>query len=178
MNPKAFGPIRQIAYVVADLEASMRHWADTAGVGPWTVYRNTRLEGQYRGAPTTVKIHVGLSYQDEVQIELIQVTSRTPSPYQDEAGAALLGPHHVAWHSRDLEGDVQRARARGLQLSFAGGNGLVRVVYLHAPQEPQTRFELIEAVPAVLEGFAAGVEASRRWDGSGNVLQVFDFDAA
>ena len=28
----------QVAYVVKDLDSSVRHWADNLGIGPWTVY--------------------------------------------------------------------------------------------------------------------------------------------
>ena len=114
MNRKTYGPIRQIAYIVEDLDAAIRHWIAFAGIGPWTVYRNTSMRGHCRGADTTVKMNVGLSYQDEVQIELIQVTSKTPSPYQDASGRSLIGMHHIAWLSRDIDGDVARARQRGL----------------------------------------------------------------
>ncbi len=31
-------PIRQVALVVRDLDAAVRHWWDVLGVGPWTVY--------------------------------------------------------------------------------------------------------------------------------------------
>jgi len=30
-----FGPLRQIGYVVSDIERAMRHWVDVCGVGPW-----------------------------------------------------------------------------------------------------------------------------------------------
>jgi hypothetical protein len=177
MSTKIFGPVRQIAYVVADLDASIRHWIDFAGVGPWTVYRNTTMRGDCRGIETAVKLNVGLSYQDDVQIELIQVTSRTPSPYQDAAGRPLIGMHHIAWHSRDIDSDVTKARKRGLSTAFAASNGLVRVAYMESRQEPGMLLEFIEAVPVVLEGFAVGVKASREWDGASNPVHVFDFEA-
>jgi methylmalonyl-CoA/ethylmalonyl-CoA epimerase len=177
MNTKAFGPIKQLAYVVADLDASIRHWVDFAGVGPWTVYKNTAMHGHCRGIETSVKMTVGLSYQGDLQIELIQVTSRTLSPYQDATGAPLLGMHHIAWHSRDIDGDVARARERGLTPAFVAGNGVVRVAYMESAAEPGLLLEFIEAAPVVLEGFAAGVKASREWDGGSELLQVIDFQA-
>ena len=30
-----YGEIRQLGYVVHDIEAAMRHWIDVLGVGPW-----------------------------------------------------------------------------------------------------------------------------------------------
>ncbi|HZR38357.1 MAG TPA: VOC family protein [Nevskia sp.] len=177
MNTRTYGPIRQIAWLVEDLDAAIRHWMEFAGVGPWTVYRNTTLNGHCRGVPTRVKMDVGLSYQDEVQIELIQVTSRTPSPYQDAQGRTLVGMHHVAWLSRDIDGDVAQARRRGLTAAFEASNGVVRVAYMESAAEPGLLLEFIEAAPVVLEGFAAGIQAAREWDGRSNPVSVIDFEA-
>lgn len=177
MNAKAFGPIKQVAYVVNDLNASMQHWMDFAGIGPWTVYKNATMRGDCRGVETAVKMDVGLSYQDELQIELIQVTSRTPSPYQDAAGSPLLGMHHIAWHSADIDSDVTKARQRGMTPAFVASNGLVRVAYMESAAEPGLLLEFIEAAPVVLDSFAAGVAATRVWDGSSAPIQVFDFEA-
>ena len=41
--------------------------------------------------------------------------------------------------------------------------------------EPGLLLELIESAPPVLQGFAAGVKASRDWDGVEPLLQVIDF---
>ena len=171
------GPIRQIAYVVEDLDASIQDWIVLHGIGPWTLYRNTTMRGQCRGAETTVKMHVGLSYQNDVQIELIQPLSNTRSPYQDVSGKPLSGLHHIAWHAQDLDGEVARAQAAGLVPVFAASNGAVRVCYLESPREPGPLYELIEAVPLVLDGFAAGAQASRTWDGRTAPVSVIDFEA-
>src|SRR3546814_7236603 len=118
-----FGPIQQIAYVVEDIDASIQHWMQFTGVGPWTVYRNTTMLGHCRGIATTVQMHAALSYQDQMQIELIQVTSRTPSPYQDASGHPLIGMHHIARHSHDLDADIAAAQARGLRTAFSASTG-------------------------------------------------------
>ena len=33
-----YGPIFQVAYVVADFEATLRHWTDVMGVGPFYLF--------------------------------------------------------------------------------------------------------------------------------------------
>lgn len=177
MSPNAWGPVRQLAYVVEDLDAAIARWIALHGVGPWQVYRNTTLQGRYRGEKTAVKLHVGLSYQDGLQIELIQPVSQTPSPYQHDDGHPRVGMHHIAWHSADLARDVATARARGLVPVFEASNGVVQVAYFEAPQEPGPLYEFIAAVPLVLEGFAAGVQASRDWDGRSTPVHGFDFEA-
>lgn len=177
MNPNAWGPIRQIAYVVDDVDAAIARWTALHGVGPWTVFRNAAMQGRYRGQDTAVKLHVGLSYQGEVQIELIQPVSRSPSPYQFADGRPRSGMHHIAWHAAELERSAAEARGRGLAPVFEAGNGVVRVVYFEDPAAPGPLYELIEAVPAVLEGFASGLQATRDWDGRSTPVTVFDFEA-
>jgi hypothetical protein len=177
MSTQVYGPIRQIAWIVEDLDAAIRHWTGFTGVGPWMVFRNTTMSGHCRGVETKVRMNVGLSYQNEVQIELIQVTSKTPSPYQDSFGRPLVGMHHVAWLSSDIEGDVAKARQRGLVPAFEASNGAVRVAYMESACEPGLLLELIEAVPTVLEGFSSGARAAREWDGKSNPVQEFDFEA-
>ena len=34
---RLFGPLRQMGYVVPDVEAAMRHWVTVCGVGPWFI---------------------------------------------------------------------------------------------------------------------------------------------
>lgn len=177
MSQKLLGPIKQIAYIVESLDSSIRQWIALAGVGPWTVFKNTTMNGDCRGVATTVKMNVGLSYQDGMQIELIEVISKTPSPYQDANGRPLIGMHHIAWHSTDLDGDVARAQARGLKTAFAASNGAVRVAYMESAQAPGMLLEFIEATPVVLDGFAAGMKATQEWDGVNNPVQVYDFEA-
>lgn len=177
MSKKLLGPIKQVAYVVESVDSSIQQWIALTGVGPWTVFKNTTMRGDCRGVATTVKINVGLSYQDGMQIELIEVLSKTPSPYQDAGGHPLVGMHHVAWHSTDLDGDVARAKARGLSTAFSASNGTVRVAYMESKEAPGMLLEFIEASPPVLDGFAAGLKATQEWDGMSNAVQTFDFEA-
>ena len=177
MNSNAFGPIKQVAYLVEDLSPSLERWSRYSGIGPWTVYKNVVMVGQCRGQDTSVIIDVGLSYQGELQIEIIEVISRTPSPYQDAAGRTLVGMHHIAWMTGDLDADMDKAAGRGLSLAFAAANPASKVAYFESPAEPGIMFEFIQVTPIILEGFAQGVAASRDWDGREHILQTIDFAA-
>lgn len=177
MSKKLPGPIKQVAYIVDNVESAIQQWIKLTGVGPWMVFKNTTMRGECRGVPTTVKMNVGLSYQGGMQIELIEVFSQTPSPYQDANGRPLIGMHHIAWHSTDIEGDIAAAKARGLSTAFEASNGAVRVAYMESIEAPGLLLELIEATAPVLDGFASGLKASQEWDGSSNPIQVFDFEA-
>lgn len=161
------GPVRQVAWLTEDLEATTEQWRRLAGIGPWTVYRNVVLNGTYKGAPVQVMMDVALSYQGELQIEIIRPHGTGPSPYHDDAGRVRVGMHHVAWLVDDVAAARKEAVKGGLEtlLEAEAGGGATRVAYLQAPDDPAMLLELIEATPATLDGFTAGVAAARAWDG-------------
>ncbi len=109
---------------MADLDAAIDHWVTHAHVGPWTVFRGVTLNGRYAGADTVVTMDVAMGYTGDLQIELMQITSSTPSPYANSAGEPLVGPHHIAWITDDLDAALADARGRGLdELFVAEGPG-------------------------------------------------------
>lgn len=166
-----FGPVRQIAYVVRDLDASVRHWLRHTGIGPWTCFRNAVLEGRFLGQPVTVAIDVALGYQGELEIELIQPRG-SGTPYHDDAGRPLVGMHHIASFTDDLERAVAMARERGLAPRFEATNPVTRVAYLESPDEPGVLFELIQYSAEGLAGWRQRVEAARTWDGSDPIRTI------
>jgi methylmalonyl-CoA/ethylmalonyl-CoA epimerase len=169
----SFGPIRQIAWIVQDLEESVASWLRVSGVGPWTCFRNVAMTGTLRGAPVTVRMHVALGYQDGMEIELIQDLGAGPSPYRSGQGAPLIGMHHVGWFSADVAADVARGTERGMSVCFEAANEVTRVAYLEDTREPKLLFEFIEMNAAMRAGFEGRLAAARTWSG-GDPVQVFD----
>ena len=173
MRTQTFGPIRQIAWVVRDLEASVANWLRVSGVGPWTCFRNVAMTGVLRGAAAKVRMHVALGYQDDMEIELIEDLGHGPSPYRSADGIPLIGMHHVAWFSDDVAADVARGRERGMQVCFEAANEVTRVAYLEDPLERGLLLEFIEMNAMMREGFTARLAAARSWQG-GEAVRVID----
>jgi hypothetical protein len=173
MKTQPFGPIRQIAWVVRNLEESVDNWMRVSGLGPWTIFRNVAMAGTLDGQAAKVRMHVALGYQGDMEIELIEDLGAGASPYRDAAGAPLVGMHHVGWFSDDVLADVARGTARGMQVKFEAANEVTRVAYLADPREPKLLFEFIEMNEAMRAGFAGRLEASRTWQGE-NPIQVID----
>ena len=173
MKTQSFGPIRQVAWVVRDLEDSVHNWMRVSGVGPWTVFRNVAMTGTLEGQAAKVRMHVALGYQGDMEIELIEDLGAGASPYRSPAGEPLVGMHHVGWFSDDVAADVARGTARGMQVKFAAANEVTRVAYLSDPREPKLLFEFIEMNEVMRAGFAARLEAARTWQGD-TTLQVID----
>jgi methylmalonyl-CoA/ethylmalonyl-CoA epimerase len=173
VKTQPFGPIRQIAWVVHDLEESVANWLRVSGVGPWTCFRNVAMSGTYRGTAAKVRMHVALGYQEGMEIELIEDLGHGPSPYRSSSGAALIGMHHVAWFSDDVAADIARGQARGLQVCFEAANEVTRVAYLEDPREPKLLLEFIEMNAVMRAGLEARLAAARAWAGN-DPVQVID----
>jgi catechol 2,3-dioxygenase-like lactoylglutathione lyase family enzyme len=163
------GAIDQIGHVTGDLDAAVAMWTSHLGVGPWTVYRNVRLTGDYRGSPAEVTIDVALAYQGGIQIELIEPTSSAPSPYRDSAGALREGVHHIAWVVDNLAAAMDDFARRGLSPVFRAGNPASEVAYFEPA--PGVVWELIEG-KGMRAMIAAGLAAAEAWDGSNPVTEI------
>lgn len=176
MTQAKYGPIVQIGMVTDDLHGSITRWIDTMGVGPWTVFRNVTLRGQFRGQDTVIKMDVGLAYQGDTQVELIHVTNGAVCPYLAADGTPLSGLHHIAWLTDDLDALLAEALADGLEIVLRAESPGTRVAYLEAPGEKGIFFEYIESAQT-RQLIADGIAATRAWDGS-NPIHVIDFEAA
>ena len=177
MNAQSFGPIGQVAYLVEDIDASVDRWARYSGIGPWTIYKNVTLDGWWKGQDVKITMSVALSYQDDVQMELIQVISTGPCPYRRDDGSRIVRMHHMAWLTENFDADVAKAKERGLTQVFRAANAASKVTYFASPDEPGILWEFIEVTPMLKAGFDHGVAASRAWDGKDPILQVIDFSA-
>jgi catechol 2,3-dioxygenase-like lactoylglutathione lyase family enzyme len=167
----AEGPIYQIGHVVTDLDAAIASRLRIARIGPWLVFRGVEMEGTFRGEPTRVTIDVGLAWRGEVQIELIEVKSATPSPYQRADGSPLAGMHHLAWLVDDLDAAVAGATARGLREVFRAANPASAVSYLEDPDEPGILYEFIASEPTRAMT-APGIAEAAAWDGRDPVREI------
>ena len=170
------GNLQQVGYVTDDLDAAIRRWIGSTGIGPWTVYRNVVLAGEFCGRPCSVKMDVGLSYQGDLQIELIEPKTPAPSPYHDRDGRRLIGMHHVAWLSDDLAVDLARAVAQNLAKMFDASNEFSHVAYLTSPGEPGLILEYIQLSAEVRSGYARAIETCRSWDGVTQPVTTIDLE--
>ena len=103
------GPIRQIGYVVTDLDRAMAHWLEL-GVGPWFVLRGLPMQANYRGEPCETTLSVAWSNSGEMQIELIQQLDDTPSIFTEFLDGHGPGYHQLAYWATDFEATMRRSR--------------------------------------------------------------------
>lgn len=149
-------PFHQVAYVVEDLDASVRHWADVLGVGPWSVWtltpENTH-ETVYAGEPAAFAFRHALAWSDGVQFELVQPLEG-PSIFADQLADGGAGLNHVGRLVDDHAAESAALVASGytpLQSARFGASADGRFAYFGSPLDGA----IVELIQPPSERFAA-----------------------
>jgi hypothetical protein len=137
-----FGSLRQMGYVVRDIEAAMRHWVDVCGVGPWFYADRLPLTAfTYRGTRhDDLHVSVALANSGDVQIELIQQRCSTLSMYREFLAAGHEGLQHWSSWPEDYEARLERALANGYSVGQAGESPRGPFVYFAPGGSPRHRY--------------------------------------
>ncbi len=166
MVPLLARHVVQQAYVVDDIEAAMRRWTDTLGVGPWFYNPDIQVtDTLYRGEPTSLRFAGAITYAGETQLELIQQLDDSPSCYRDLFPKGREGHHHVAVFADDFDADVARYVAAGFAVAFSGANRDMRFAYCDTSSALGIMIEVLEDVPSIHASFDAVKAAAAAWDG-------------
>lgn len=164
-----FGAVAQAGYLVPDIEAAMRYWSETLGVGPFFYNDRVPIKNyRYRGQSYEPHNSVALANSGELQIELIQTRNDVPSMYRDfvQAGHGA-GLHHIAYWTENYDADLARLEAQGFKPVMQGEVGeRGRFVYFDTEYHPGAVIELSEVVGPKGTMFRMIREASEGWDGS------------
>ena len=162
------GEIRQVAYIVPDIEAAMKHWSEVLGVGPWFYNPHVPIRNyHYRGQQYEPHNSVALANAGSLQIELLQTRNDVPSMYRDFRLAGYQGVQHVAYWTENFDVDLARAEAAGFKVCMGGEVGKNgRFVYFEDTSGlPGTTIELSEVAGPKGRMFSMIREASHDWDG-------------
>ena len=161
------GEIRQLGYVVPDIEAAMDYWSRTLGVGPWFYNPKVPIENyRYRGEAHQPHNSVALANSGFVQVELIQTRNDVPSMYRDFLRAGRTGLQHVAYWTESYDDDLARLRAQGFEPVMSGEVGeRGRFIYFDTEYHPGTVIELSEVAGPKGKMFDMIRRASEGWDG-------------
>lgn len=168
--PVAHDVIKQIAYVVDDLDAAIAHWVRVLRVGPFFRFDDvSAADMRYRGAPATARLSIAVGNSGGVQIELIALRDGAPSIYRE----LTRGVNHLALLASDFDAETHRLEALGHPVAWALSlPGLCRVHYHDTLAVFGHFIELWEATDA-MRGFVEMVEsAAVGWDGSDPVRRL------
>ncbi len=142
--PRGF---HQLAYVVRDLDAAVRHWSDDLGIGPWRVWTMappTLTDMVYHGESVPFSFRHALATSGDLQFELIEPIDG-PSIFVDQLESAGEGANHIGIIVDDHAAAVADAIERGFTPLQSGRFGASRdglFAYFQPPGIP-TIIELI-----------------------------------
>jgi hypothetical protein len=167
MSLLKLGPVRQVGYVVKDVEMAMQEWINL-GVGPWFLTEKVPVENvQYMGKPSDMQFAVALSNSGYVQVELIQQLNDAPSMYSDFLNSGAEGIHHVSHWVEDFDEKSNILLDLGYINGQSGNIGPKgRFAYFVNPKLPGTIIEVSEAGGFKSEVFKAIADMCADWDGS------------
>jgi hypothetical protein len=164
------GVIKQIAYVVDDLDAAIARWVEIVGAGPFFRIDGARtVDVRYRGHAVEAEVSLALGNSGGVQIELIAPRGEAPSVFREGKG----GVHHLAYLARDFDGESQRLAALGHPVAWALTiPGICRVNYHDTLAVLGHFIEIWESTEA-MRGLLEMVEAAARgWDGRDPIRRI------
>jgi hypothetical protein len=171
-----FGAVRQVGYVVKDIEQAMAHWSGKLGVGPW-FYKEVvdTTEFRYYGkVATPPSLSIALANSGDLQIELIQQNDDAPSLYLDSLKRGGEGQQHLAYWTPDrFDEFVDRLLNAGYVEGHGGRMGTRgRFAYFVNPELPSGMFELSESTGGKAEYFEEVRRAAEQWDGKDPVRYI------
>lgn len=169
------GPIRQLGYVVDDIEDAMRHWSVVMGVGPWFYNPRVPIENySYDGESHVPHNSVALANSGYIQVELIQTRNDCPSMYRDFMQAGRRGLQHVAFWTEDYDSDLEKMLAKGFTPKMGGEVGRNgRFIYFAEEHHPGTVIELSEVLGPKGRMFDLIRAAAEGWDGVTDPVRPF-----
>lgn len=175
INP--FGSVRQIGYVVKDIEAAMTRWAQL-GIGPWFYNEDVQsVEYSYYGKPSPLpKLSIALANSGDTQFELIQQRNDAPTLYLDTLARNGECAQHIAYWTADrFDEFCSRLLELGYTEGHAGRMGSAtrgRFAYFLRPDFPSAMIEISESTGGKGEYFQQIRQASVEWDGSDPIRRV------
>jgi len=176
---RIFGPVCQNGYVVRDIEAAMRHWAEVMGVGPWFYIDRVQTDWfRHRGADSAVEMSIALANTGDLQIELIQPRNDAPSMYREFLDAGHEGLQHLAYWTRDYQGLYDKALALGYRVGHEGqiGGEQGRFAYFDTSVQAGAHAGTVVEISDISGGKGAFFEhvkkAAAGWDGADPIRPV------
>lgn len=158
--------VRQLAYVVRDLDAALKYWTETLKVGPFFLFEHCPLDNQiYRGSPSNVDVTLALGNSGALQIELIYQNNDEPSVYKEFLDAGREGVHHFGMMPVDYPATCAHYRALGHEAAFVSDIGGAELTYFDTVDAVGHFIELWDNNDTFKNLFTLVEDAATGWDG-------------
>ena len=153
MDKPAFTETTQIGIVVRDLDATIRKYVDSYGIGPWQVHQFKRediKEWYEHGQTVEPSMRIASAMVGQVQWELIQ-------PLDDKSIYARFlaekgeGVHHIAVAAANFDETLAAEAKRGsdlvLNCELDGKFSGIKVAYLGTQRDLGVILEIFNGLP-------------------------------
>lgn len=160
--------IMQMAYIVKDIRQAIQDWTGKLNVGPWFLLDHfTGDHPVYRGRESKADVAIAMSFAGHMNVELIQPNDTHPSVYRECIDTRGYGFHHWGVASADVDADIKRYEAMGMELAFragvpTGGD----VAYMDTHGAMPGFIELIATNDLMELAFSRFYGAALSWDGT------------
>jgi len=142
--------VAQIAFVVKDLDKTVKYYHEVFGIGPWQFYTYEKplvKKMSYHGKPAVHSNRIALSYFGPSRIELIEV-KEGDSVFNDHINKHGYGVQHLGFLVENMEEALIQAKEAGFDMlqdgSGFGLDGDGHYAYLDSEEDFGVMLELIE----------------------------------
>lgn len=159
---QAPGAVYHAGYVVSDLDAAIRHWAEKLGAGPFFLFEGFRFtKPKYRGQDVGPEVTLAFAFSGDFCVELIQQTDQAPSIYREPARTL----HHLGIAVPALDAALRPYEAAGVEVAFRGGFPFGGgCAYLDTVDNLGFMVELVERTEAIDQMLAGMKSAHLSWN--------------
>lgn len=165
--------IRQIGYVVPDLEAALAHWLGKTAAGPFVLMPDQRFAGwSFHGEPQDLVLDIAFGQIGDMMLELIQPRGPWPNVYGERPPQDAPFVHHFGF----LVDDMDRASAAidAPLITSAQIDDSAELRYFDVRSRFGVHFELITDTPSVRAFFDLSEGLTRDWDGKTVPVRRFE----
>lgn len=159
------GPVRQVAYIVDDVEAAALGWVKRFGIGPWRIKHGLRLDQcSYGGKLIDLDLSMASSYSNGLEVELIAQPEGPASMYSDFLQRNGPGAHHLCFFPADYAAAEAHLLATGMHVTLEGAIRGTRFAYFD-----DGLGQVIELADVSADGLAVRAERAAMadtWDGT------------
>jgi hypothetical protein len=156
----------QLAYVVADIETSIREYHQRMSVGPWQLRGPfTTTSARYHGKAVAISLSIAHAFAGHTMIELIQQHDQLPSVYTDTITRTGYGFHHWGVSCPDFDAKLEALSTENKAPVFEDKTAIgTRVAYVDFRDSMGGFVEYIEMTEAAEARYTAMYARALTWD--------------
>lgn len=171
------GNIRQLGFVVRDLDEAVAHWLEHTSAGPFVLMHGQRFDGwTYLGQPQDQVLDIAFAQAGPMMIELIQAKGPWPNVYGDAPPTEACVLHHFGILVDDI--DAASAALNAPLVTTAQIDAASELRYFDCREHFGVRLELISDTASVRSFFELSESLARSWDGKCAPVRRFEEVAA